>query len=100
MIGHPEATRLFVDMLIGISSLRVCRHDINRVNSSCFGVLVSGSAVSQADASVARNSLQAITVMATHHVSEKMKGAEGLSGQLALKPDIFTEVLRTLLHVR
>lgn len=56
--------------------------------------------VDQPESSVARNSLQAITVMATHHVSEVMKGGEGLSGHLALKPDIFVGILRTLLQVR
>lgn len=53
----------------------------------------------QADAPVARNSLQAISVMATQHVSDKVKGTEGLSAHLAAKPDLFVGVLRTLLQV-
>ncbi|CAM9400550.1 unnamed protein product [Ascophyllum nodosum] len=62
------------------------------VNSLVFGC-------QQAEASLARNSLQAITVMVTHHVAEVMKGKEGLSGHLAVKPDTFLEILRTLLHM-
>ena len=38
--------------------------------------------------------------MVTHHVSDKVKGGEGLSVHLAVKPDIFLEILRTLLQVR
>lgn len=53
----------------------------------------------QADAPVARNSLQAISVMATQHVSDKIKGDDGLSAHLAAKPNLFVGVLRTLLQV-
>lgn len=48
---------------------------------------------------MARNSLQAIAVMVSHHVTEKMKGAEGLTGHLAGKPDTFVGILKTLLEV-
>lgn len=64
----------------------------------CF-VCSCVSDVHQAEAAVARNSLQAISVMAGEHVSGKMKGGEGLSVHLAAKPDLFVGVLRTLLHV-
>ena len=37
--------------------------------------------------------------MVTHHVSEKVKGGEGLSVHLAVKPDILLEILQTLLQV-
>lgn len=37
--------------------------------------------------------------MAGHHVSEKVKGGEGLSAHLAVKPDLFLGILRTLLDV-
>lgn len=37
--------------------------------------------------------------MAGHHVSEKVKGGEGLSVHLAVKPDLFLGILRTLLDV-
>lgn len=53
----------------------------------------------QTNSPVARNSLQAISVMAGHHVSEKVKGGEGLSAHLAVKPDLFLGILRTLLDV-
>lgn len=39
-------------------------------------------------------------MMATHHVSDKVKGAEGLSAHLSAKPGLFLGVLRTLLQVR
>lgn len=65
----------------------------------CFVCVSPRPCGMQADAPVARNSLQAISVMATHHVTDRMKGGEGLSAHLAAKPDLFVGVLRTLLHV-
>ncbi|CAN0511395.1 unnamed protein product, partial [Discosporangium mesarthrocarpum] len=53
----------------------------------------------QADAAVARNSLQAITVMATYHINASKKGEPGLGCHLKLKPDLFLGILQSLLQV-
>lgn len=66
----------------------------------CFVCVCACRFCQKTDAAVARNSLQAITVMVNHHVTEKMNGKEGLSSHLSVKPDAFVHVLRTLLHVR
>lgn len=53
----------------------------------------------KADAAVARNSLQAISVLILQHVAETMDGDDGLSCHLAVKPDLFAGILRALMQV-